>query len=128
MVCRGDGVLGYFVAYGPSAYNAPHDTAQVIGGVAASIAIAFGIIAFLRAVGTPRARACSAAGVVGRCADRNTATAQRWLQPAARSGPAPQHTMNKEWQQASNEKLTAQKNNPLTGITSQGYKGKGFIQ
>ena len=57
MVCRGDGVLGYFVAYGPSAYNAPHDTAQVIGGVAASIAIAFGIIAFLRAVGTPRARA-----------------------------------------------------------------------
>ncbi|KAK3946279.1 cytochrome c oxidase subunit 5A [Diplogelasinospora grovesii] len=41
--------------------------------------------------------------------------------------PAP-HTMNKEWQEASNEYLKSQNSDPLTGISSEGYTGKGQVQ
>ncbi|KAG8995524.1 Cytochrome c oxidase subunit 5A [Tulasnella sp. 427] len=41
-------------------------------------------------------------------------------------GPAPR-TMTKEWQEASNELAHEEKQNPLTGITSEGYKGKGHV-
>lgn len=40
----------------------------------------------------------------------------------------PPRTMTKEWQAASNEKAIEQKQNPITGIASEGYKGKGHIQ
>ncbi|KAH8897853.1 COX4-domain-containing protein [Thozetella sp. PMI_491] len=43
------------------------------------------------------------------------------------AGPAP-HTMNKEWQEAANEKLKAENSEPITGISSEGYKGKGQVQ
>lgn len=33
-------------------------------------------------------------------------------------------TMNKEWQQATNERLLEQKVNPITGLSSENYKGK----
>ncbi|KAJ3500395.1 hypothetical protein NMY22_g19274 [Coprinellus aureogranulatus] len=38
------------------------------------------------------------------------------------------HTMTKEWQEASNERAKEMKLNPITGITSEGYKGTGFVQ
>ncbi|KAL6866328.1 Cytochrome c oxidase subunit 5B, mitochondrial [Amphichorda felina] len=41
--------------------------------------------------------------------------------------PAP-HTMNKEWQEASNELLIQQRSDPLTGISSENYKGPGMVQ
>ncbi|KAL2265581.1 hypothetical protein VTJ83DRAFT_6681 [Remersonia thermophila] len=41
--------------------------------------------------------------------------------------PAPK-TMTKEWQEATNEFLKNQKSDPLTGLTSEGYKGKGHVQ
>jgi len=41
--------------------------------------------------------------------------------------PAP-HTMTKEWQEASNEYLKTQKSEPITGISSEGYTGKGMVQ
>ncbi|KAK4221838.1 cytochrome c oxidase polypeptide 5, mitochondrial [Podospora fimiseda] len=41
--------------------------------------------------------------------------------------PAPS-TMTKEWQEATNEYLKAQNSDPLTGISSEGYSGKGHIQ
>ncbi|KAL2018626.1 hypothetical protein VTK56DRAFT_529 [Thermocarpiscus australiensis] len=41
--------------------------------------------------------------------------------------PAPR-TMTKEWQEATNEYLKAQNSDPLTGISSEGYKGKGHVQ
>ncbi|KAL2264417.1 hypothetical protein VTK26DRAFT_3304 [Humicola hyalothermophila] len=41
--------------------------------------------------------------------------------------PAPA-TMTKEWQEKTNEILIAQKSDPLTGISSEGYSGKGHIQ
>jgi len=37
-------------------------------------------------------------------------------------------TLNKEWQEASNERALEQKMNPITGISSEGYSGKGFVQ
>ncbi|CAG8836619.1 7494_t:CDS:2, partial [Racocetra persica] len=42
----------------------------------------------------------------------------------------PEHpkTLTKEWQEATNEKLRSQKADPITGISSEGYKGKGFVQ
>jgi len=43
-------------------------------------------------------------------------------------GGEPPKTMTKEWQAASNEKALEQKQNPITGIASEGYKGKGHIQ
>ncbi|KAK7455299.1 Cytochrome c oxidase subunit 5B, mitochondrial [Stygiomarasmius scandens] len=42
--------------------------------------------------------------------------------------PEPPHTMTKEWQEASNERALEQKLNPITGISSEGYKGPGFVQ
>jgi len=41
--------------------------------------------------------------------------------------PAP-HTMTKEWQEATNEYLKEQNSDPLTGISSEGYVGKGHVQ
>jgi len=41
--------------------------------------------------------------------------------------PAPK-SMSKEWQEASNERAIEQKLNPITGISSEGYSGKGFVQ
>ena len=43
----------------------------------------------------------------------------------AKPGP---HTMNKERQEASNELLIQQRADPLTGISSEGYKGPGQVQ
>jgi len=42
--------------------------------------------------------------------------------------PAPPRTMTKEWQEASNERAKEMKINPISGISSEDYKGKGFIQ
>ena len=41
--------------------------------------------------------------------------------------PAPK-TMTKEWQEASNEYLKAQKVEPITGVSSEDYKGPGMVQ
>jgi len=43
------------------------------------------------------------------------------------ANPAP-HTMNKEWQESVNERLIEQRADPLTGITSENYKGPGQVQ
>ncbi|KAL3476079.1 cytochrome c oxidase subunit IV-domain-containing protein [Aspergillus californicus] len=37
-------------------------------------------------------------------------------------------TMSKEWQEASNEYALREKMNPIYGISSEGYEGKGFVQ
>ncbi|RYP09174.1 hypothetical protein DL764_001445 [Monosporascus ibericus] len=42
-------------------------------------------------------------------------------------GPGPR-TMNKEYQEASNEFLKNQRAEPLTGLSSDSYKGKGMVQ
>ncbi|KAK7031185.1 Cytochrome c oxidase subunit 5B, mitochondrial [Paramarasmius palmivorus] len=41
--------------------------------------------------------------------------------------PEAPKTMSKEWQEATNERALEQKMNPITGISSEGYKGKGFV-
>jgi len=40
----------------------------------------------------------------------------------------PPRTMDKEWQEKTNEYLKEQKVEPLTGISSEGYSGPGYIQ
>jgi len=40
----------------------------------------------------------------------------------------PPRTMTKEWQEASNEYAKREKINPISGISSEGYEGKGFVQ
>ncbi|KAJ1665548.1 cytochrome c oxidase [Coemansia sp. RSA 1813] len=37
-------------------------------------------------------------------------------------------TMNKEWQEASNEYAKQRNMNPISGISSEDYKGKGFVK
>ncbi|KAI8379683.1 cytochrome c oxidase subunit IV [Radiomyces spectabilis] len=37
------------------------------------------------------------------------------------------HTMSKEWEEKTNEYLKSQNSNPITGISSEGYKGKGYV-
>jgi cytochrome c oxidase subunit 4 len=37
-------------------------------------------------------------------------------------------TMNKEYQEATNEYLKAQNSEPISGISSEGYTGKGMVQ
>jgi len=43
------------------------------------------------------------------------------------AGPGPT-TMNKEYQEASNEFLKAQNVEPISGISSEGYVGPGQVQ
>ncbi|KIJ92863.1 hypothetical protein K443DRAFT_685014 [Laccaria amethystina LaAM-08-1] len=40
----------------------------------------------------------------------------------------PPKTLTKEWEEASNERALEMKLNPITGISSEGYTGKGFVQ
>ncbi|KZP18300.1 cytochrome c oxidase subunit IV [Athelia psychrophila] len=42
-------------------------------------------------------------------------------------GPAPPRTITKEWEEAANERGKELKLNPITGIASEGYTGKGFV-
>jgi len=41
--------------------------------------------------------------------------------------PAPPKTLSKEWQEASNQQALEEKANPITGISSEGYKGTGYV-
>ncbi|KAH9930669.1 cytochrome c oxidase subunit IV family [Fomitopsis serialis] len=41
--------------------------------------------------------------------------------------PPPPKSISKEWEEASNERALEQKMNPITGISSEGYSGKGFV-
>ncbi|CAM0137866.1 Cytochrome c oxidase subunit 5B, mitochondrial [Umbelopsis sp. WA50703] len=36
-------------------------------------------------------------------------------------------TVSKEWEEATNEYMKEQKMNPISGIASEGYKGKGYV-
>ncbi|KAG2228201.1 hypothetical protein INT45_010993 [Circinella minor] len=36
-------------------------------------------------------------------------------------------TFTKEWQEATNEYLKSQNSNPISGISSEGYKGTGYV-
>ncbi|KAL1983357.1 hypothetical protein VTN96DRAFT_10416 [Rasamsonia emersonii] len=40
----------------------------------------------------------------------------------------PPRTMTKEWQEASNEYAKREKIEPITGISSEGYSGRGYVQ
>ncbi|KAI1006063.1 hypothetical protein K3495_g2156 [Podosphaera aphanis] len=40
----------------------------------------------------------------------------------------PPSTMTKEYQEATNEYLRSQNSEPISGISSEGYKGKGYVQ
>ncbi|EXJ93703.1 cytochrome c oxidase subunit 4 [Capronia coronata CBS 617.96] len=40
----------------------------------------------------------------------------------------PPRTMTKEWQEATNEYLKSERSNPIYGISSEGYQGKGHVQ
>ncbi|OBZ65728.1 Cytochrome c oxidase polypeptide 5, mitochondrial [Grifola frondosa] len=41
--------------------------------------------------------------------------------------PGPPRTINKEWEEASNQRALDQKMNPISGIASEGYSGRGFV-
>jgi len=41
--------------------------------------------------------------------------------------PPPPKTITKEWEEAANERAKEMKLNPITGISSEGYTGKGFV-
>lgn len=36
------------------------------------------------------------------------------------------HTLSEEWRQKTTEYLKSQNSNPISGISSEGYKGKGY--
>ncbi|KAG6844393.1 hypothetical protein H0H87_007205 [Tephrocybe sp. NHM501043] len=41
--------------------------------------------------------------------------------------PPPPKTISKEWEEATNARALELKLNPITGISSEGYSGKGFV-
>lgn len=49
------------------------------------------------------------------------------LSPAASLGKETPPTLNKEWQEETNARQKANKANPITGISSPGYKGPGYV-
>lgn len=55
------------------------------------------------------------------------ATAALYFGIRSFAAPPPQ-TMSKEWQEASTEYMREQNSNPISGVSSEGYKGKGMIQ
>ncbi|KAK1926533.1 cytochrome c oxidase subunit V [Papiliotrema laurentii] len=42
--------------------------------------------------------------------------------------PPPPHTMTKEYQEQMTEYMRSQKMNPISGVSSEGYQGKGMVQ
>lgn len=50
------------------------------------------------------------------------------LSTLMRNSVPKQRTLNKEWQEKSNEIAREKNINPISGISSEGYKGKGFVQ
>ncbi|KAI0047492.1 cytochrome c oxidase subunit IV [Auriscalpium vulgare] len=40
----------------------------------------------------------------------------------------PPKTLTREWEEAANERAKELKLNPITGVSSEGYTGKGFVQ
>jgi cytochrome c oxidase subunit 4 len=36
-------------------------------------------------------------------------------------------TISKEWEEATNEYLKSQNSNPVSGVSSEGYKGTGYV-
>ncbi|KAG8773222.1 Cytochrome c oxidase subunit 5A [Serendipita sp. 398] len=64
-----------------------------------------------------------ALGILGAFA----ATGVLWALVRA-NGQEPPKTFTKEWQDASTERAKEHKMNPITGISSEGYQGKGFVQ
>jgi len=50
-----------------------------------------------------------------------------YLGSRAFAAPPPK-TMTKEWQEASNERARELNLDPITGVPSEGYSGKGFVQ
>ncbi|KAK3835852.1 MAG: cytochrome c oxidase subunit IV [Linnemannia elongata] len=47
-----------------------------------------------------------------------------WIRAKGNERPT---TLTKEWQEASNEYARANKINPISGVSSEGYKGAGFV-
>ncbi|KAI0780475.1 cytochrome c oxidase subunit IV family, partial [Trametes elegans] len=43
------------------------------------------------------------------------------------SAPAPPKTINKEWEEATNERARELKINPISGVSSEGYSGPGYV-
>ncbi|KAI9476050.1 MAG: cytochrome c oxidase subunit IV [Benjaminiella poitrasii] len=43
------------------------------------------------------------------------------------NGQETPQTLTKEWKEATNEYLKSQNSNPITGISSEGYKGTGYV-
>jgi len=43
------------------------------------------------------------------------------------NAPPPPKSMSREWQEAMNERARSKNINPITGISSEDYKGKGFV-
>ncbi|KAJ2784116.1 cytochrome c oxidase [Coemansia javaensis] len=86
----------FYATYGPHSRRRPRmqpgDNWKVLGGVVATVAVAFAISTAMRS-----------------------------------SIPKPR-TMTKEWQEASNKYAKEHNMNPISGISSEGYKGKGFVQ
>lgn len=76
-----------------------------------------------RAVDPPGSNARVAWGVVMGLAASFTIFAI--IRAFAKPAPA---TMSKEYQEAANEMLKQQKADPITGITSEGYTGRGQVQ
>ncbi|KAI8643932.1 cytochrome c oxidase subunit IV [Parasitella parasitica] len=43
------------------------------------------------------------------------------------NGQETPHTISKEWEEQTNEYLKSQNSNPISGISSEGYKGTGYV-
>ncbi|KAF3941736.1 hypothetical protein ABW19_dt0210101 [Dactylella cylindrospora] len=56
------------------------------------------------------------------------ATGLFWFGGHALTAKPPPKTMSKEWQEMSNEYMKEQKIEPITGVSSEDYKGPGMVQ
>ncbi|KAI0310262.1 cytochrome c oxidase subunit IV family [Amylostereum chailletii] len=88
----------------------------------ASYYVAFGPHGPRTPVNPPGTTVKVALGVAGLLA----ATGVLWGVSRALAAPPP-HTISKEWEEAANERAKEMKLNPITGIASEDYKGKGFV-
>lgn len=105
-----------FVAFGAHGARTPvtqegHGL-RVIAGVGLVLAVSSGLMYATRAGGKRRSP-------VFYCYNNMTET-------CFVLGAEHPHTLSEEWRQKTTEYLKSQNSNPITGISSEGYKGKGY--
>jgi hypothetical protein len=105
--------LAYYVAFGPhgprAPINPPGTALKITVWVSALLGVAGALYAIARNTG--KCRFCEVALLAGRVCDSDMGL----LTPLLPAAAPPPRTINKEWEEAANQRAIEQKTDPITG-------------